>query len=330
MSHALAPMLRCAAVPADPPRASVVIATRNRAERLGRALDALAGQDLEAAFELIVVDDASTDETPSLLADRAAGANGLRLRVERRETRGGPGAARNTGWRLARAPLIAFTDDDCEPRPGWLSALVQSADENGEAFIQGPTRPNPNELHRLGPFARTLEVGALGPWFPTSNMAYPRVVLERLGGFDETLPRGEDTDLAWRAQDLGVTPRWAADAAVWHAVMELGPIGKLRLAAAWSPAVKVLANHPQLRAELVGGIFWKRSHALLLLAALGLAVGRRRKPCLVLTLPYLRYLGATVGAQSAGKRWIPYQVLHDLTELLALARGSISARTLVL
>jgi glycosyltransferase involved in cell wall biosynthesis len=305
------------------------MATRNRPERLRRALHALAEQDLQEPFEVIVVDDASDDETPDVLAD-AVEAGTLDLRVMRRESAGGPAGARNTGLRVARAPLVAFTDDDCEPTPGWLSALTRAAGEDAKAFIQGPTRPNPSERDRQGPFSRTLEVEQLGPWFPASNLAFPRVVLERLGGFDESLPRGEDADLAWRAQEAGIAARWAEDALVWHAVMDLGPVGKLRVAAAWSPAVRVLAAHPQLRGELVGGIFWKRSHAFFLLAALGIAAGCRWRPAIILAVPYLLQLRAAAGGGLAGVLWGPYQALHDAVELLALARGSVRARTLVL
>ena len=311
------------------PAVSVVMATRNRAERLERALVALDAQDATFPFEVVVVDDASMDETPAVL-ETWVGDSRLDLRTCRRRSSGGPGGARNTGLEIARGRLVAFTDDDCEPEPGWLTALEETARANPWALVQGPTIPNPDEAELAGPFSRTLEVGSLGPWFPTSNVAYPREVLETLDGFDETLPRGEDTDLAWRAQENGLGAVWSPGAVVRHAVMELGPVGKLQLAAAWSPAVRVIALYPHLRQELVAGVFWKRSHALLFVALAGLVLARFWRPAVLLVLPYVRYLRATVAQQGVGLGWMAYQGLHDLTEVAAMAHGSVRARTLLL
>src|SRR5918994_7700046 len=109
------------------PAVSVVVATRDRHERLRALLDALAGQTVgQDAFEVIVIDDGSRDATPALLAERAA-AGGLQLQVLTQPSSQGPAAARNRGWRAARAQAIAFTDDDCEPVAGWLAALVAAA-----------------------------------------------------------------------------------------------------------------------------------------------------------------------------------------------------------
>ena len=311
------------------PKVSVVMATRNRADRLKRALAALKAQDATFPFEVVVVDDASTDQTPAVLEAWMSDPS-LDLKTCRRQSSGGPGGARNTGLEIARGCVVAFTDDDCEPEPGWLSALEETARAHPSALVQGPTIPNPDDAELAGPFSRTLEVGSLGPWFPTSNVAYPREALEALDGFDETLSRGEDTDLAWRAQESGLEAVWSEGAVVRHAVMELGPVGKLQLAAAWSPAVRVIALHPHLRQELVAGVFWKRSHALLFVALAGLVLARVWRPAVLLVLPYVRYLRATVAQQDVGTGWVAYQALHDLTEVAAMAHGSVRARTFLL
>ena len=312
----------------EAPVVSVVLATRDRADRLERALDAIAAQDLSSPYELIVVDDASADRTPEVLAGRAAMAPARPMRTIRRDRPGGPAGARNSGWRAAAAPLVAFTDDDCEPAPGWLTALVAAAGSTPGAIVQGLTAPHPDEA--IGPFSRTLDVRALGPWFPTANMAYPRALLEDLGGFDETLPRGEDTDLAWRAAEAGAGAVLAHDAVVHHAVIELGPIGKLRLVSRWAPAFRNFARHPELRTALHLGVFWKRSHALLLLAAAGLALGRRFPPALLIALPYLRDVRARMAAENAPLPLAPYYALHDAVETGTAIAGSTRAGTLVL
>ena len=312
------------------PKVSVVVPTRNRVARLERTLDALAAQHTSLPFEVIVVDDASEDGTAAVLRARLEAGDVPGLRIIRRNQPSGPGGARNAGWPHASAPLVAFTDDDCEPTPGWLAGVLNAAASDENVVVQGPTIPNPNEADSIGPFSRTIDVRRLGPWFPTSNISYSKALLERLGGFDATLTRGEDTDLAWRAIKSGARPRWAEEAAVWHAVMQLGPTGKLRLAAAWAPAVRVMALHPHLRRELFAGVFWKESHALLFLALLGLGLSRWCRPAVVLVLPYVRYLRATVAQQGVGAGWMAYQGVHDLAEVAAMAQGSVRARTLLL
>ena len=90
------------------PLVSVVVATHNRAARLAALLESLQQQTLED-FEVVVCDDASSDDTQDVLARPWQ----LDLRHVRRDVAGGPAKARNAGWRAARGRLIAFTDDDC-------------------------------------------------------------------------------------------------------------------------------------------------------------------------------------------------------------------------
>ena len=157
------------------------------------------------------------------------------------------------------------------------------------AVLAGRTDPDPAELHRLAPTARTQTVHEAGPWFPTCNIAYPRALLERLGGFDLRYGwGGEDTDLAWRAQAVGAPVAYVEGARVLHAVEDLGTLGALRLAGRWSEAMRVFAAHPQMRRQaLHHGVFWRQAHRDLLLAAAGLALAPRRPPAVALTLPWL-------------------------------------------
>ena len=315
------------------PAVSVVAATRNRAERLEGLLRSLREQTLPAgSFEVVVVDDASTDRTPAVLErERLLGA--LHLRVITRSRRGGPATARNQGWRAARAPLVAFTDDDCVAAPEWLAAGQAAASDPG-TFVQGRTDPVARELPRLGPFARTLQIHELGPHYETCNMFYPQAMLEALGGFEESFPDpgGEDADLAWRAIGAGFEAVFAEDARVYHAVNELGPLGKLRVAARWTGAMQAYARHPQLRsASLTYGVFWKGSHYLLVRALLGLLL-RRRAPLVAgwLGRPYLLHLGDRGRVEGGGPLLAPYYLLHDLVELAAVLRGAVRYRVPIL
>jgi glycosyltransferase involved in cell wall biosynthesis len=322
-------------VPEHAPNVAVVVATHNRAERLEALLASLANGTFPAdSFELVVVDDGSTDETAAVLRRAAAGGR-LRLRTIARSHAGGPAGARNDGWRAAHAPLVAFTDDDCVVDPGWLAALVERARAHPGSIVQGRTEPNPAELDAWGPFSRTLAVRRLGPWYQTCNILYPRELLERLGGFDAGAysgPGGEDTDLAWRAFELGREAVYADDALVFHAVSRLGPLGRLRVAWRWTETMRVFARHPQLRrSELKRGLFWKGSHYLLVRVLVAALLPRRLhllRPWLA--WPYVRHLADRGRDEGGGLLAAPYFALHDVVELVAVIRGALRYRVLVL
>jgi len=228
-----------------------VVPTRDRSELLEALLDSLGRQALDPSrFEVIVVDDASTDATPAVL-ERVAESAPYELRVVRGPGIG-PAAARNRGWREASSPLIAFTDDDCVVTPAWLGELVEAADGD-ETIVQGRTDLAPGDAEKVGPFSRVLQITEPGPYFATCNVLYPRALLERLDGFDEEFLTGEDTDLGWRAQETGAGYRFASDALVNHAVVDLGAIGKLRWVFRWSHAMRNLSRHPDLRDSLTWG-----------------------------------------------------------------------------
>jgi GT2 family glycosyltransferase len=147
---------------------------------------------------------------------RLAAASSIPVTPVKRTSRGGPGGARNTGWRAAQAPLIAFTDDDCTPEPTWLSSMYAALQEADLA--QGRTLPRHDQVEAGGPFGRTLRVEEEG-LYPTCNMGYRRAILEAVGGFNEhyTLTC-EDTDLAWRSKEHGASSAWRPDAVVRHDV----------------------------------------------------------------------------------------------------------------
>src|SRR5262245_61414849 len=106
---------------------SVVVPTYRRAANLPRLVAALEAQTLPAdRFEVVLVDNGSDDDTPAVLAELAASTR-LHLVPLRIDVNEGPARARNAGWRASSAPLVAFTDDDCVPRPDWLEQVVATA-----------------------------------------------------------------------------------------------------------------------------------------------------------------------------------------------------------
>ncbi|HEY2772095.1 MAG TPA: glycosyltransferase [Solirubrobacteraceae bacterium] len=313
------------------PVISVVVATCDRPERLRRLLAALRAQDLGGdRFEVIVVDDGLSGETSKLL-DRERAAGDLSVHASRTEGRRGPARARNVGWRLAAAPLVAFTDDDCVPSSRWLTAGLARAEEFPGAIVQGPTEPDPSELGNVSVFSRTIRQAQLGPHYETCNIFYPRALLERLGGFDESFgarSEGEDTDLAWRALGSGGTSVFAPDARVLHAVEDVGPLRTLRLATRWTSCVRLLAEYPQTRVMLERGVFWNVWHYMLLrciLATFGPRWLRR-----VLVIRYLRAMRVRGRGLGAGLWSVPFLILHDAVETAAIIQGAVRYRTLAL
>jgi glycosyltransferase involved in cell wall biosynthesis len=310
---------------------SIVVPTRNRAGRLRALLESLREQVDAPPFEVIVVDNCSDDDTLAAVADSDSA--GAHLRAVHLPEPMGPAVARNRGWRSATGALVVFTDDDVVARPGWLAAIAAAHRRDAEAIIQGKTDPDPREIDRLSAFARSQSATGPGPWFQTCNIAYPRTLLERLDGFDESFweAAGEDTDLGWRAVEQGARVVYEPAALNWHAVHEPGALALIRSTQKWRIAVRNVANHPGLRAALHRRVFWKPSHERLLIAAAGLTLAKRLSPAAaVLAIPYLLLHRTQHGSYAGTLAALPSHVALDAAEVVAMLRGSIEARTLVL
>jgi glycosyltransferase involved in cell wall biosynthesis len=314
------------------PQISVVVPTRDRPEELGRLFEGLRSQVLAAdRFEVIVVDDGSSaSATQHVLAEESTRGE-LQLRSVRNETALGQARARNQGWREARAPLVAFTDDDCVPDPAWLDALLRASEAAASAIVQGQTEPDPLGPRRRGPFSRTVRVQSLGPQYQTCNILYPRTLLERLEGFDERVGQpvaGEDTELAWRAFEAGAQAVFAPDALVFHAVHQLGFLGALRDATRWSEAARVFALHPEARQMLSRGVFWNGWHYCLVRSVVALALPRPVRR--VLLTHHAMQLAERAREAGAGPWAAPLLLAYDVVETAALVRGAVRYRTPVL
>jgi glycosyltransferase involved in cell wall biosynthesis len=173
----------------------VVIATRNREASLRRTLAALRAQDARFEWELVVVDDGSS---PPLHDGALAGLPHARLVAGHGL---GPATARNAGLAVARGEVVAFTDDDTAPFPGWLRAAVEHLRARpADAGVEGPVDTPPYDPLR----AHSISSTEGGRHF-TANIAFRRSLLEELGGFDEQFPSPhcEDLDLAYRAMGQG-------------------------------------------------------------------------------------------------------------------------------
>ncbi|MFL5871450.1 MAG: glycosyltransferase family 2 protein [Solirubrobacterales bacterium] len=315
---------------AAPPEVSVVIPTHRRETRLAFALEALAAQTLgRQRFEVIVV---RSPETPP---PHASAPEGLEVRFLPAERTSRP-AQRNQGIRAARGPLIAFTDDDCRPAPGWLEALAEAAGRDG-GFVCGATSPDPDERHLLHGLARSQTVEELGPWYQTCNVAYPRPLLEQLGGFDERfVASGEDTDLALRALEAGAPAGFASDAVVWHAVLPQPPWEAVGSGwQRWWTTPLLYRRHPAHRRHLWAGLFFARRHAWLVPLAGGLVVARRHRwwataAAAPYALDFLDPAGRGPRATVRAAIHLPLRAVADASIAAGLIRGSLRYRSPVI
>lgn len=325
--------------PTDP-AVTVVVPSHERELRLRWLLNALEEQTLpRGAWELVVVHDSRDDGTEELLRDHPLAAAGV-LRHHRLPAGTGlPSRQRNVGWRDARADLVAFTDDDCRPDPGWLAGMLAAARGNPGAIVQGAVRPDPFESEILAaPHARTIEVEPPGPFAQTCNILYPRGLLERVGGFEERfrLMAGEDTDLYERSRASGAPHVGAPDAVVYHAVESSSVVGAVKRSVRWGDLAYVVKQHPHVRERLELGVFWRRSHVLLAAALGGSAAVATRAPgaAALAWLPYAAHVvrrhGRRPRALAKGALEAPGRLAIDATEMAVLARGSVRYRTLFL
>jgi glycosyltransferase involved in cell wall biosynthesis len=180
---------------------TVVLATRDRPSLLHGAVASII-ESLRSFDELIVVDSASRDPATSQIG-RDAGARVIRLEVP------GTSRARNAGWRAARAPIVAFTDDDCEVPSDWTVRIEAGFADVGVGFVTGRVLGDREASIASAAvvdetpkrFEGTSDPAGLGSG---ANMAFRRDALEAIMGFDEGMGPGtplraaEDQDAFWR------------------------------------------------------------------------------------------------------------------------------------
>lgn len=196
---------------------SIVIAARNAASTIAAQLDAICAQETALAWEVVIVDDESTDGTRSIVDDYVAKWPNIRL-ISGRGL--GVSAARNTGIKASSAPAIATVDADDVVAQGWLSAMAV-------ALSESPLVAGALEIQYLNP-ERVLETrGArltLGPgsysgifqFAHSCNLGVQRRVLDTVGGFDESLTAGEDIEFSYRCWRSGINLAYAESAIVHY------------------------------------------------------------------------------------------------------------------
>ena len=252
-----------------PPDVSVVISVKNRAVMMGDCIAGLLAQTLpRERFELVLVDNCSSEDLRAVAdAAREAGLSVTYLRTERD---GGPAPARNLGVGAARGRIIAFTDSDCRPSPGWLAAGIAPFDDPQLGLVSGPVLPKPEQ--QIRPTTKvTFITREEHPTFPTANLFVRRYTFLALGGFDTSLSFQDpfdratecaDTDLAWRIIKTGATRRFLPDAVMLHELEEQGWLMWVLEPTRLFVLPALIRRHPELRKKLLrfGLVFeWRAS-----------------------------------------------------------------------
>jgi glycosyltransferase involved in cell wall biosynthesis len=191
---------------------SVVIATRDRAAFLTRALDSLGAQVGAPDFEVVVVDNGSSDATPEVVATHAArGAFALRRIFVAEPNRG---AARNAGVAESNGSILVFVDDDVWLPEGFLVAHAAAHDGVFPKAVSGPILNVPS--YAAAPLPTPLNYSRA--FFCTCNVSLPRTAFDAAGGFDAdfNLYGWEDTELGLRLRRRDVRRAFAWKAYLYH------------------------------------------------------------------------------------------------------------------
>jgi mycofactocin system glycosyltransferase len=249
--------------PHDWPPVSIVIPVYNRVKELERCLRSLLVLDYPAeCLEIIVVDDASIDDTQTMLRImlQEAGACGVVLRTLRHDNQLGPGKSRNTGTEAAHYDLIAYIDSDCVASPEWLKELVPAFQESNIGAVGGILRAYDMQalFGRYEDVRSSLYMGAYsqqvslkGPltYLPTANLLVRRTIWQELSGFIP-MTFGEDVDFCQRLLLSGSSILYIAKGVVYHDYRtSLKDFLYIHIAYASTEAI-LLKRHPTARRTL--------------------------------------------------------------------------------
>ncbi len=202
------------------PRASVVIPVRNGCAVLPQQLRAIAGQTIADQLQVVVVDDASTDDTAAI-ADRWASEHPqLALHIVRRPSRGGPNASRNDGIRHATAPYVLLCDGDDVAAPDWAERLVSALEgQPGErVLVTGRCVALEDEQPAGDTLHGAVSVQGI-QYMLGGNGGFARQLAYDIGGFDEQiLAGGTEIDFCFRAFDAGARLVYLEDAIIGYRI----------------------------------------------------------------------------------------------------------------
>lgn len=310
---------------------SVIIPARDAADTIAWVLAGVAQQDYAGDWEVILVDDGSSDATADLALRSSVGVRLVR------EAGSGAAHARNAGAAVARGEWLAFLDADCRPTAGWLRhghAALGSAD-----LTQGATYPDP--ATPVGPFDRTLWVGRQSGLFESANLFVRRSAFVAADGFHAWpdappgRPLGEDVWFGWRVQRHGARISFCSEAVAHHAVFARSMLQYV--AEGWR--LRFFPDAAQRIPELREHFFYRRwflsrrsaAFDLALVAGLVAACSRRTAP-LAAAIPYAAVISDRVrgGGLRHGTKMTAAELLADAVAFAALAASSAARGSIVL
>lgn len=320
------------------PRVSVVVPVRNRRDLLRELLDGLALQTY-TDFEVVIVDDGSSDGSAEEAEQEAI--QGWPVRVLRLDGRGAV-RSRQEGVHVAVGEVLAFTDSDCVPEPGWLEAGVTAID-HGADVVQGHTR----SARRRRPLERSLWVED-DTLYETCNVFYRRSAFEAAGGFDgdvgsrygfragrraRGLGFGEDALLGWRVRRAGRAV-YEPNAVVRHHVFPPDVRDQLSRTLQAGAFPGLIREVPELRTTfLTRRVFLGTSRVPLYAALVSVAV---RRPALSVALVgyWVRRHWVAISKLEPSRKArlcvLPAVLATDALTGAALVGGSLRARSVVL
>ncbi len=237
------------------PRVSVVVCTYNGERTLDQCLASLRALDYPD-YEVIVVNDGSTDDTRAVLARHPC------VRTIHQENLG-LSAARNVGLQASTGEIVAYIDSDCFADADWLTFLIDQLERTGAAAVGGPNLTPPGDWLSAsvaaspGQPAHVLVDDQTAEHIPGCNMAFRRAALEAINGFDiQFRTAGDDVDICWRLQHDGYWISFAPGALVWHH-RRTSPARYLRQQAGYGAAEGLLQfKHPD-RFTALGSGKWR-------------------------------------------------------------------------
>ncbi len=300
-------------------------------------LEVLVHQTLPAhSFEVVVVDNFSDDDTSDRVRQLAPSLP-FATQLTRTHSNHGPAAARNLGWQTARAPFIAFLDDDVTPTPTWLENGLRALSADPTiGVLQGRTLLPPDvdlaAVHYGPPNWDVVHlIERPTPLFEGCNIFYRRETLEATGGFDEVIGWwGEDTAAGWASLEAGWRRGFAADAEVTHPLEHRGWSWFVRNGLLERNMIAIGASHPGFRQAA----FWRpwafRREDAAFALALAAAVGAVWfLPALVFAAPYVWWRRPSVRHLSFFRLCLQIPVV-DAARLVGHVRGSLASRVFVL
>jgi glycosyltransferase involved in cell wall biosynthesis len=278
---------------------SVVIPTYRRPALLRKCLNEIIRQACpDCSFEVIVVSDGPDPATASLVGQLKNENPGFPISFHFLETKRGPAAARNYGWKQSTGELIVFTDDDCIPSPSWLAGYWQSYQAEKQPIIaytgkvEVPVPERPTDYQKNVSHLSTAE-------FITANCASTREALERVNGFDEEFPVAwrEDSDLQFRLLEKQVPIVQVREALVSHPVRETSWGSSIRDQRKSMFNALLFKKHPDFyRKRIADGPVWNY-YAIILSSIAGLlafAVQAKLIACIALLVWFFSLTSFTV------------------------------------